>query len=1187
MPNVDSLNIQVSATAQKASNSLDGLIGKFQSLSTALQGIQVTEIKGFSDSMSGLATAMQGMKGVSADGFKNVAKGMEAIGKIKPSTVNSASDAIGRLGKSLNFVVGADLKGGAEQIKEVATAIKQLGFKSSTKAIDNIPKLATAMRQLMTELSKAPRVSQNLIDMTNALGNLARTGSSSGMAYTSLSKSMNLFSGSTKTAKKHSFSLAGAIGKVYATYWLLFRAVGKVKDAIDISSQLTEVQNVVNTTFGNYRHLIEEFSNTSIVDFGMSELTAKKVSSTFQAMGTTMGFSQGKMADMSIELTKLTANMASFYNLEQEDVAEDLQSVFTGQTRPLRQYGLDLTEATLKEWALKNGMDANIKSMSQAEKTLLRYNYVLANTGAAQGDFKKTQMTWANQTRILSENFKALASVIGGTFINALKPMVVALNSAMGALISFAKTVSESLGKIFGWKYEDGSGGIANDYEDAADSAGDIADSTGTAAKNIKKMKAGLRAFDELKTINLPDNNSATGGSGGNTGGSGGSASGSGGQWTKVDSIFKDYESSLDNLYKLGDYIGTTLTSALNSIPWDKAYEGAKNFGKGLADFLNGLISPELFGAVGSTIAGALNTAINASLSFAENFDFEDFGLSIATAINNFFEDLDTASLGQSVSKWIKGGLSTVKTVLKQTDFEEIGKKIAEFVKNIDFSGIASSFSSVIIWALESGIELLGTLITEAPLETALIGAFSVFKFTGLGNSISGKISSSILGSLASVLGVDFGKDTKLSGVLIEGVKGIAGRVKDSDMLTALSSMGSKIWTGLGSAISTVTTGAANVISTVFSGLSTAVNGLATSAGSVIGTIASSVVGKIFIGLAVAFAAVKILQWLYKNTPFGDWVDDVGEFFSGLVTKGIEKITGIGDAIGKFFTETIPQEFAKHKDNAIEFMATIKGNVSESFTAMKAKWDGIKDKLATLTGQAKNATVDVFNDLKGKWDLVKDKISTLTGKAKNASDDVFKSLGNKWSTITSKTSTLTAKAKNSLGNAGKKISNAWSDIKSKTVKLTAKFVDNFTAPLKKAWNSVAKAINGFTGKINKTLNINIGQLPTFKGYATGGFPEDGTFRASHGEIMGRFDNGQSVVANNKQITDGISAAVYQGNRENNALLRQELELMKSQNELLRAILEKETGISSRDLFDSVRKSAYEYNKRTGNPAFVV
>ena len=402
MPEIDNLSISIKASADSAEKSLDRLVNTIGRISASLGGVNFS---GFAQGAKNLSTAMQGLQNVKMPDYTRLAKGIEKIGSINSAQIQSAGTAIRELSSSLRFLDDINVSDNAKQIAQLANGISQLGYKSSTKAIDNIPKLATAMRELMATLSTAPRVSQNIIDMTNALAKLSRTGASSGRAATSLGKALDAYTLSTSRASKGSWSLASAIGKLYATYWLLFRAFGKIGDAIDISSSLTEVQNVVDVTFGEYASLVEKMSETSIADFGMSELTVKQVASRFQAMGSAMGFAQGKMADMSIELTKLTADMASFYNVEQTDVAEDLESIFTGQTRPLRTYGLDLTEATLKEWALKQGMDANIDSMTQMEKTMLRYQYVLANTTSAQGDFLRTADTWANQTRILKQNF--------------------------------------------------------------------------------------------------------------------------------------------------------------------------------------------------------------------------------------------------------------------------------------------------------------------------------------------------------------------------------------------------------------------------------------------------------------------------------------------------------------------------------------------------------------------------------------------------------------------------------------------------------------------------------------------------------------------------------------------------------------------------------------------------------------
>jgi hypothetical protein len=295
-----------------------------------------------------------------------------------------------QLSKGLGQLNSVSVTDTAANIASLASGISKLGYKSATQAIENIPKLAKALSQLMATLSKAPSVSQNIISMTNALAKLSAQGSNVGTAAKNVSSGLNLYSKWTTTATKNTFSFASAIGKLYATYWLVFRAFSKIGEAIDYSSQLTEVQNVVDNTFGIYSDAIEDMASNSIQQLGMSALTVKQIGSTFQAMGKAVGFAQDEMADMSTSLVALTADMASFYDVEQEDVAEDLQAIFTGQTKPLRAYGIDLTQTTLKEWALNKGLNANFDSMTQLEKVQLRYQYVMEKTALAQGDFSRT-----------------------------------------------------------------------------------------------------------------------------------------------------------------------------------------------------------------------------------------------------------------------------------------------------------------------------------------------------------------------------------------------------------------------------------------------------------------------------------------------------------------------------------------------------------------------------------------------------------------------------------------------------------------------------------------------------------------------------------------------------------------------------------------------------------------------------
>ena len=690
---IDELQIEINAQAGKANDAIDRLINRIDKLTTSIGHLDGSNLVSLANGVQRLGTAMQTMNNVKTADFSRLARNLQNLNNIDVSKLSNLSANVRHIATAFNGLSGMDKS--AEQISLLANGIKQLGYKSADKAIANIPQLATAMKKLMKELSTAPKVSQNLIDMTNALAKLARTGSSSGKAANSLVSSFNRIS---KASSGMKINLLSAVNGISAIRKSILQAMGiaggfyavfqGIKESINIASDLTEVQNVVDVTFGDFKSKIEDLAKVSIPELGMSELTVKQIGSRFQAMGVAMGISQKGMADMSTELTRLAGDMASFYNVEQKAVGEDLESIFTGQTKPLRQYGLDLTEATLQEWAMKQGMDANINSMSQMEKTMLRYQYVMANTGAAHGDFLRTQDTWANQVRILKENFRELASVIGSSFINALKPLVSALNNAMSHIIAFAKVVSNALGKIFGWKYEDTSGGIANDYSEAADSVGDLADGTGKAANNAKKLKQQLQGIDELNVLSSNKDTGTGGGSGGGGGASGG-ADDSGGQWVKTDSILKDYESQLDTLYKLGEHIGETLTNTMKSIDWDNVYQGAKNFGSGLASFLNGLISPELFGEVGKTIAGSLNTALYALNSFGKTFDWKDFGNSIASGINNFFSTFDFKNLADTINTWVDGIKTTIVTTIKNIKWSDIIKGAFDFIGELELDTIA------------------------------------------------------------------------------------------------------------------------------------------------------------------------------------------------------------------------------------------------------------------------------------------------------------------------------------------------------------------------------------------------------------------------------------------------------------------------------------------------------------------
>ena len=809
---IDNLQIEIQGTAKSASSTIDTLCRKIDKLSVSLNQLDGSRVIAFASGIKALNNAAQGLNNIKTPDFTRLAKNLTAMNNLNLSNLSNISTNMNQLASSMNGLTG--LSNSAQQVTEFTKSLSALGNKSATNAISNLPNLATAMNDFITKMSKVPKVSQNTIDLTNALARLARTGASSGRAANSLSTAFDGMNRSSRLAYGGITKLNVGIGSLRGLLGKLAPIIGMIslvdlgKQAIDTASQLTEVQNVVDTTFGNYSQMVEDMAKTSIQDYGMSELTVKKISSRFQAMGTAMGFPQKQMAGMSVELTKLAGDMASFYDVSQEDVAKSLQSVFTGETEPVRKFGLDVTNATLKQWALNNGLNANISSMSQAEKAMLRYQYVMSQTTASQGDFAKTSNTWANLVRILAENFKALGSIVGNVLINAFKPVIQFLNKVVVAVTSAVETIANALGAIFGWTVEVSPGGqtlddTASGMDDIGTSADNAGNSMGNAAKNAKKLKDALMGFDEIEK--LPDPTSSSSGGSGNKGNGSGSGSGSAGtaQIVKTDSIFEKYKSDIKSLEELGSWIGDSLSKAMESIDWESIYNKARNFGKGLANFLNGLISPRLFGNVGRTIANSLNTAFEFLNSFGETFDWNNFGRSIGVGITSFFMNWKPKLAASTFNTWANGILDTMIKAMDTTDWEAIGRQIGIFLAGIDYKGILAKIGRLIWEAIKAAVEtfkgMFGT--TAGNVEATIVAAILALKFAKIGYSFGlnvwKKIGSSILGKSITTL---YGK--KIGDGVSQTLTDQIGKSVEKSMPGASKTIGEKLWSGLEKAAS-------------------------------------------------------------------------------------------------------------------------------------------------------------------------------------------------------------------------------------------------------------------------------------------------------------------------------------------------------------------------------------------------
>lgn len=206
---------------------------------------------------------------------------------------------------------------------------------------------------------------------------------------------------------------AAKIAKAIGSAFVVKQVIEFGKAAIGVASDLNEVQNVVDTTFGDGSVKIDEWAKNAAEAFGESELQAKQFTSTLGAMFKSMGVGQADMEEMSMSLAGLAGDMASFYNLDPTEAFEKLRSGISGETEPLKQLGINMSVVNLEAFAMAEGITKSYQEMTQAEQATLRYQYIMSATADAQGDFANTSDSLANQQRILQLEIQTLAAEIG------------------------------------------------------------------------------------------------------------------------------------------------------------------------------------------------------------------------------------------------------------------------------------------------------------------------------------------------------------------------------------------------------------------------------------------------------------------------------------------------------------------------------------------------------------------------------------------------------------------------------------------------------------------------------------------------------------------------------------------------------------------------------------------------------
>jgi hypothetical protein len=719
MADIDSLQIKIKADANNASNALDKLANSLTNFQKSLS-IDTSKLTSISNSIQSIANAASSMN---TSGIKNIStltNSINRMGKIDTSGLSRISSAL----KTFSADMAGTKVDGVGDIASIASSISRLGGVASGRAITNIPLLAKNLKQLFTTLSTAPNVSENIIRMTNALAGLASTGAASGRAANSLVRNLNTYTASATRATKSTFSLAAAFGKFYATYFLVIRGIKSLWSSIEGTTDYIEAFNYYTVAFNKvgkeWGKDFEKFGYDNAEDYA-------------QSFGNRVNELLGKMSGLKVDVDGGLISESGMKNLglnlqEITQYASQLASI----TNSLGQTG-EVTTAISKSMTMLAGdisslfnvdfstVATNLQSgLIGQSRALYKYGIDITNatlqTYAYRYGIEKavSEMSQAEKQQLRLLAILDQSKVSWGDLANTI-------NSPSNMIRQFTNNVKEAgmvLGQLFIPVLQKvlpvingvviaikrllvsvaNLLGIKIDFSSFGQGVSgynenleNTADALDKVGKSAKKAKSYTLGIDEL---NIGDTNSGSSGSS--------SAGGAGIDLTKeIMDATAEYEKV-----------------------WQEAFDKMQNTAMSWADKVSKVFKPV--------------KDIIEDLAYAFKFD-SDAWFKVA--------GMDTSKLVTGIFDWFTRAIDSV-------EWEKIGRHIGSFLDGMDWTAIFTSAGNFIETAIDAAIDLWKGSFDAAPIETTIITAIGILKFTGVGDIIWGKISDKLS---ATVLGSSIG----------------------------------------------------------------------------------------------------------------------------------------------------------------------------------------------------------------------------------------------------------------------------------------------------------------------------------------------------------------------------------------------------------------------------------------------
>ena len=587
-------------------------------------------------------------------------------------------------------------------------------------------------------------MSKSFDKMSNKVSKaMKKMGSSISTSFKSLNKNVN------NTYK--------SMAKVVSLTAIIAGLIKLGDTALTTASNLEEVQNVVNVAFGSAAAEVNKFSKSALKMFGLGEIAAKKYASSFMAMSNSLGVASNNGKEMALTLTGLVGDFASFYNMTSDEAYTAVSAIYTGETESIKRLGIVLTEANLQSFALSRGIKKTYQEMSQAEKVALRYNYVLANSANAQGDFSRTSGNWANQVRILKEQYISFMGVLGTALKQVLLPILQTLNNILSTLISTAQTVFS----MMGIKFEIEGSSVSNTVE----GVGDIETGFEGATQAAKAFDKTISGFDELNVLNSKA--SGTGGGSGSSVG-GGIEIDKGGASTEIE---QEEGLVLGGLNKMLSNLNNWFDSKMG--PWlsDKAVW--------LAEKVNDMADKAPWGLIGETAANGLNNVVVALDKFFSTIDGFSIGAGLSKLLNSFVAEFDAEAFGKMIGEEIKTGLDIAIGFVATLDATALGTAFADMLNGLDTEAIAEKLGTLLSESVKRALEFLNAFISgtdSEQLKESFNAFFSSIDGTGIKTLVEDLVGN-INNLIESLTGVEKALNKLLWTLGIITTLGFAGKI--------------------------------------------------------------------------------------------------------------------------------------------------------------------------------------------------------------------------------------------------------------------------------------------------------------------------------------------------------------------------------------------------------------------------